>query len=261
MARVRSALHYFFFSSHKRGYGIHSPFVYQLIRRVFLDKTDYGAYTYLRQARTDYLHSREIITVRDYGAGHGNRPLSRQRTVRDIIRHSATRPRYSRLLFRLVHYFKPQTILETGTSLGTGTLSLALGNSQAQVFTIEGDPASATLAEKLFRHYGLENISIFKGLFSVKLPEILPAVEKTDFIFMDGHHDEEATIHYFDMILPYIHDKSILVLDDIHWSSGMERAWAIIRNHPRVTLTIDIFQMGLVFFDPGLSRQIFIIRF
>lgn len=261
MARFRAAAAYYLFSTHRHGYGIHSPFAYKLIRQVFIDKTVYKAYETMSEARKDYLKSRERISVTDIGAGHHKGKKKSSRRICAIVRQSAGKPKSHRLLFRLVRFFQPATVLEAGTSLGLGTLALALGNTNTQVFTIEGDPSSASLARRLFKKQGLHNITVFTGSFQEMVPVVFTYANTLDFVFLDGHHEEKATLHYFEMILPHLHKKSVMVFDDIHWSRGMEKAWNTIRNHPHVSLSLDLFRMGLVFFDSGLSQQSMRIRF
>lgn len=90
---------------------------------------------------------------------------------------------------------------------------------------------------------------------------VLAGISKTDFVFFDGNHQYEPTLKYFNMCLDKVHSKSVFVFDDINWSEGMQRAWNEIKNHPKVTVTIDLFMMGLVFFDPDLSKQDFVLRY
>ncbi len=261
MVNIRAAAAYYLFATHKRGYGIHSPFTYKLIRRVFIDRTIYEAYETMNKARKDYLKSGERIFVTDLGTGHHKGKNKNNRRICTIVRQSAGKPKYHRLLFRLVRFFQPLTILEAGTSLGLSTLALALGKPNAQIFTVEGDPSSASLARQLFKKQELHNITVFTGSFQEMFSLVFTRANKLDFVFLDGHHEEKATLHYFDMILPHLHEKSVMILDDIHWSHGMEKAWNTLRAYPSVRLSLDIFHMGLVFFDTGLSRQSMSIRF
>ena len=237
------------------------PFAGQLIRDVIRDRSPYDAYHVMDEARKAFLHSGEKISITDLGAGHSMGRTHHVRSVKNIVRRSAGKPKYHRLLYRMVRYFKPAVILEAGTSLGLGTLALALAHPEAAVFTLEGDPASAALARKMFDQCHLKNITLLTGPFRDGLPQVFTQTDQVDFIFLDGHHEEKATLEYFETFLPHLHEKSILVTDDIHWSKGMSKAWSVIRQHPQVSLTIDIFQTGLIFFNPALPKQTLIIRY
>ena len=80
-------------------------------------------------------------------------------------------------------------------------------------------------------------------------------------VFIDGNHSEKATIKYFDESIKYSDQKTILIFDDIHWSSGMEKAWSHIKKSQNTIVTVDLFFIGLVFLDQKLSKENFIIRF
>jgi predicted O-methyltransferase YrrM len=232
------------------------------LREVLADRRDDPVRAVLHRARLEYLADRTRIFPHDLGAGHhGWKKREGRRRISSIARHSSGHPKYHRLLCRLARQYEPSVILETGTALGLGTLALALGAPRARVYTLEGDPALATRARHLFEHHSLRNITLLEGLFAEKLPEVLAREEKIDLAFHDGHHEEEATLRYFGMLLPRLHNNSVVVLDDIHWSKGMLRAWERIRGHERVSLTINLFRMGILFFEPSLPKKTLVVRY
>jgi predicted O-methyltransferase YrrM len=79
-------------------------------------------------------------------------------------------------------------------------------------------------------------------------------------IYFDGNHSKEATLEYFELLLPTINNETVWIFDDIHWSPAMEAAWEVIKNHPKVTVTIDTFQWGIVFFRTEQPKEHFVIR-
>lgn len=230
-----------------RGHGMHSPFVYALIRDVLNDREKYPAYRQVEQLRKQLLQNQEMLPVTDFGAGSvtGTHP---QRSIASIARHAAKPRKYGQLLYRLVQYFTPAQLLELGTSLGITSSYLALGYEEGRLHTIEGAPAIAAIAQHNFEQLGLKNIQLHTGQFEVVLPALLQQLQRVDFAFLDGNHREEPTIDYFKSLLPFVHNDTVVVLDDIHWSAGMERAWNHISRHEAVTCSIDLFFIGLVFF-------------
>lgn len=259
---ISRAFRYYLFSRHRRGKGLSYPCVQELVREVFSDRKHYDAYRIMSRARRDYLADRSRITLHDLGAGHGNKKQKHHvRRIRDIARHSSGHPRYHRLLCRLARHYAPATVIETGTALGLGTLALALGAPQAGVFTIEGDPALADRAAMLFEKHGLRNITLLRGSFDEQLPAALHNAGSAGLVFLDGHHEEEATLRYFGMLLPYLRNESLVVVDDIHWSAGMLRAWDILRHHEKVSLSVNLFRMGILFFDPALKKETLVVRY
>ncbi len=254
-------LKYKLFARHRKGHGIHSPFVFQLLTRIIEDNTKYPAFEEIEELRKKMLNSNQKIQITDFGAG-SKRLKQAERKIKNIVRFSGRKPKYGRMIFRLIKHFNPQQIVETGTSLGIGTAYLAKANPAAQVFTCEGCPESAKIAQQNFNSLQLNNVKLFTGDFSTSLPHALNQITRLDFAVFDGNHRQQATIDYFTACLPYIQNNTVFIFDDIHWSKEMEKAWQKIIQHPEVTTSIDIFFMGLVFFRKQCyEKQHFRIRF
>jgi predicted O-methyltransferase YrrM len=151
-------------------------------------------------------------------------------------------------MFRLVEHLGFENILELGTSLGISTLYLASANKTAEVYTLEGDTGSYSMATHIFHKLKMKNIKAKLGVFQETLAPTLREMKKVDLAFIDGHHDESATLNYFETIKPYCGESSAIIIDDIYWSAGMQNAWKKIQNMTEVTLTIDLFFCGIVFF-------------
>jgi predicted O-methyltransferase YrrM len=168
----------------------------------------------------------------------------------------------AQLLFRLVNHFQPATTLELGTSLGLTTAYLAAANSRQQVITFEGCPNTAAVARETFEKLELKNVRLVEGNLDQTLPATLAGLTKpVDFVFFDGNHRYEPTLRYFEQCLAKAHENSVFVLDDIHWSAEMEQAWEAIKAHSAVTVTVDLFYVGLVFFRKTQPRQDFWLRY
>ncbi len=152
------------------------------------------------------------------------------------------------MLFRITHYFQPESILEIGTSLGMATSALSLGNPTAKVTTLEGCLETTKIAQNQFRQFGLSNVNLVTTEFKNYLTNNQLSIVNYQLIYFDGNHSKKATLDYFELLLPTITNETVWIFDDIHWSSDMEEAWEMIKKHPKVTVTIDTFQWGLVFF-------------
>lgn len=250
---------YFLFSRHKAGHGIHSPFMYRLIREVLMVDTDEDAFRKIESLRKELLHRNEVLVYEDPGAGSIR--SGKRRHVNLMVRHSAVKKKYGRLLTRLVRYFKPAVVIELGTNTGISSFYLAAADEKIQVFSVEGVSALTALAAKGAKGLGLANITYITGLFSDHLEKLLDKYPGNTLIFLDGHHEEKATLAYFEMVSRKHDTNTVLVIDDIHWSGGMDRAWHTIQHHPSVKVTVDLFFMGIVFFRQELQREHFRIRF
>lgn len=263
----------------KNEHSIHSPFVFKLYTEVICNKEKYYAYDELDKVRLRLLRNNEIIEVTDLGAG--SKKLSKKRKIAEIARVSVVPKKYGELLFRLVNYFQPKTVLELGTSLGLSTLYMHKACPAAELITVEGCPNTFAFAKSLIestnsasparggqskqtsrseavdrRGLSLVNSS-FEAVFENELTN-----KKFDLVYIDGNHTYEATINYFKLLLERTNHNSVLIFDDIYWSPGMAKAWVEIKAHPAVTVTIDLFKFGLVFFrKENKQKEDFVLRF
>jgi len=258
--RSFSLLTYLLFSRHKRGHGIHSPFVYEFITRVLRNKPLPPELERIERIRTALLQSNEFIWVDDFGSG-GQGNAQEKKAVSRIAATASTRCKYGRLLYRISRHYKPKKILELGTSLGLGSMYLGMASPDSEILTVDGCEACSRIAAGNFRELGLDNIRIWKGTFDNILPELLKKLSWIDLVYFDGDHRKDRLLHYFETALPYTRNESVFIVDDIHWSADMEVAWEQIKKHPKVKATVDLFQMGIVFFKKELQKQNFLVRF
>lgn len=250
----------FLFRSQSR-YSIHSPFVYDLLAKVIKNKEYDLGYQTIRKLRAELKANDQLINIEDFGAGsRDNKAMKIQRRVADIAKLTSVKDKYAKMLFRLISHFKPQIILELGTSLGISSALFSVAAPESEIHTIEGSEEILNIAKRNFSSLKLKNINCTQGLFDEVLPAKLKAIKKLDFVFFDGNHRKEPTIKYFEQCLAYKHNESIFVFDDIHWSNGMEEAWKYIKAHPESIVCIDLFFMGIVFFKKELSKQEFIYK-
>jgi predicted O-methyltransferase YrrM len=258
---AKKYFHYYFTASNGNGHGVHSPFVFDFIIHVLKDKKKYGCYQSIESIRKELLGNETIIRIEDFGAG-STIMKSNERKVKDIARSSLKPKKFAQLLFRIVQYYKPETIVELGTSLGVTTSYLASGNKNATIYTFEGATSIANIAQQNFNALQLNNIELIQGDFSETLPALLAKINKVDLAFIDGNHRKQPTLDYFDQLLAHSTSETILLFDDIHWSEEMEAAWETIQNHPSVTLTIDLFFIGIVLINNNFKvKQRFSIRY
>lgn len=246
----------------KTRYVIHSPFVYDFAEKVLKDETKYFEYKMPDRTLRKYKKRRDRIDTTDFGINSGKSEfIIVPTTVGKIVKKRSHTIKQLHLLFRLSKYFKPETILEFGTAAGISTLYLSTGNPNSKVFTMEGCIGLSSVARKCFEKRNLDSIEVISGNFEYSLPVVLQKIDKLDMVFFDGNHRELPTLDYFKQCLEHSNENSVFIFDDIHWSQGMERAWKKIKEDENVTITIDLFWVGLVFFRKGVAKQNFVIRY
>lgn len=239
---------------------IHSPFVFDFVENIVLNSTPYYVFEPLSSYRAFLSLNKTVLRVEDFGAG-SSYSSGNSRKVSSILRQSVKSQKYAELIFRIVQNRKPQTMLELGTSLGLTSIYMAKANKEGELISVEGSSEIAEVARKGFEKFDCKNITQIVGKFDEVLPKILKENSIIDFAFIDGNHQEAATIHYFNQLVQRVNTDSILIFDDIHWSKGMENAWEQIKDHSSVTLSIDLFEMGLVFFINRNQKEHHSIRF
>lgn len=236
--------------------GVQAPFLFRLCNEVLSTKNRVTVGTPFEALRQELLADHREIDVTDLGAG-AKTERSNRRKISYIARTSAKSRKWAEVLYKLAAEFAPQTIVELGTSLGISGMYLAAAIPQGKLLTLEGCPNIAALARENFSKTGIRNAEVITGHFDDTLPQVLARLPQVDFAYIDGNHTEAATLHYFSQFKQKAGPNTVLVLDDIHWSEGMKNAWKTIYQDPAVTVSLDLFHLGVLFFNPGLSKQHF----
>ena len=281
--RVSSWLKHQLTARNTGGHGVHSPYLFEWVRMVMSDKNTYYVWDEIEEIRQEMLKDTRELEFVDYGSG-GPLPTSpskgrsaNMRRVCDIAKGSLARRKEAQLLARLVGWLgrplltspsrggigdeasedrKGLTIVELGTSLGVTTAYLAAMDSRNKVVTYEGCPAVAEVARANWEKLGLSNIACVVGEITVdSLQLAVDRLSGIDVAFIDANHTYEATLTYFNALTSRVHEKSVVVVDDIHYNKDMEKAWKAICADERVTTTMDLYRMGLVFFDKHYWRK------
>jgi predicted O-methyltransferase YrrM len=251
---------YLLFSRHRRGHGIHSPFVFNLVSNVFRNKIEPDIVFSIEKIRKRLITDPRTITVNDLGAG-SKRIKTSLRKVSDIARYSAVPEKYGILLSNMSKAFGEPGILEFGSSLGISTMYMAASCGEATVITMEGCKATLEIAAGNFKEAGFENIRVINGTFDEILPVIRSEKICPGLVFIDGNHRKEPVVSYFNQVADMSDANSVVIIDDINSSREMAKAWSEIKNHKDVTLSVDIFRMGIVFFREGMDHFNYVVRY
>jgi len=248
---LRKALDFYLKAS--TSYQVKSPIVKKIIKEVIENDRHYYALGRIITLRERLRQNQQVINHRDYGAG--SKVSVKEKTVGSFVKHSASSEKKGKILFNLARHFNPKKILELGTNVGIGTAYLASANSKSQVETIEACPELCKVAKQALSIIGISNANVHQGKFTDQLEEVCKKLGKIDLVFIDGDHSYEGTVKYFKRIKPFLHKKSIIVFDDIYWSDGMKKAWNEIKADSEISLCIDVFRLGIIFFDKELPKE------
>ena len=258
--QIKQYINYLFIAKSSLGHGVHSPFVYDLIEQIFNHEGQFYAFYKIEKRRDKLLNNHKILQIKDFGAGSSVNK-NRKRKVSSIAKSALLHKKHAQLLFNLVNKFPVHNIIELGSSLGITSSYLAQAKKKAKVYTFEGSPEIAQIARNTFKQLQVSNIDLHQGQFKDELPKVIDKIDSVDFAFIDGDHRYEPTMAYFEMLLSKVTNQSVFVFDDIYWSEGMMRAWKEIIARPEVTVSIDLYRMGIIFFRKESSKENFIIKF
>lgn len=269
------------------GEGIHSPYLFELVRFILRDPNSFYCFEDIERQRAQLLACTDQLEVIDYGSQGSPEGMHVTRRVCDIARNHLESKEMGQVLFRLVNWMgqqahRPLEILELGTSLGITTAYLASPDSRNRVTTLEGSGALLRIAQNVWKNLHLENIAWIEGPIDHTLLEYahartgahakpttsipplnsssLSADHPLDIAYIDANHTYEPTMRYAALLLPLLSEKGVLIIDDIHYSESMEQAWRDLKNLPSVTTSMDLYHMGLLFVDPHYLRRHYRIR-
>jgi predicted O-methyltransferase YrrM len=242
-------IRHFFSAPNTKGFGVHSPFLFSFTRFVLMERNPYYVFAEIENLRSSLLGNRTKINTTDLGTG-----TSGTKRISSIAKKSLSQKKKAQLLFRIGTYFKIENCLELGTSLGITSSYLGSISSCQNCLTIEGCPIIAKQAQNNFESLHLNNIKSLVGDISKVLPRVVEN-NMFDLIFIDANHQSVAVIEYVDILQSAVHESTVMIVDDIHWSKDMEIAWKYIKGLSKTTITIDLFYCGIVFFDSKLNKK------
>ncbi len=241
---------------------IHSPFLFTLMQEVFDDSRDKWPrfFSTIEDQRKKLMVNDQKIEFEDFGAGADKVEGVQRVSINTIAKRSLKQAKYARFLYRLAKYTHSKNIVELGTSLGITTSYLASVEG-SNIYTVEADKNIQKIANQNWDQLSQANIFSYSFDLNEKWSLLSSETDLIDLLFIDANHRKEAMMRYYFQALPYIHQRSVVVFDDIYWSEETQQAWEILKGREEVTLSFDIFQMGVLFFDKNLSKEDFTLKY
>ena len=234
-------------------FNVHSPLAYRFITEVLDTSKEYYHYEDIEHLRKRLLQLNKKIPIHDYGAG-SRQNNDAQQSIASIAKRALSSPKEGRKIHNLCLHLQAKTVLELGTSFGISTSYMATAIPSGKVYTIEGNPSTAYIAEQNFNLLGLKNIVQKTGKFQDILPTLLKEIQSVDLAYIDGHHTYQATMDNFNLIRPYLNEKSVVLFDDVRWSEGMINAWKELSMLPGF-LAIETLNRGYLIRDPQIIHN------
>jgi predicted O-methyltransferase YrrM len=241
-------------AGHRNGYGVHSPFLYDLVRNVIFNKVGLKVPPEILQWHRSMRRMSDCLVIHDHGAG-SRVSSGAERKVAAMVKHASVNESQGALLYRICSWYRPGLVVEFGTGLGISTGYLAAGSGTTTVLTVEGSPEKHLYARDQFPETLAESVEFLKGKFEDHLEMMIDRAGERTIVFIDGDHRYAPTIEKLDRFLNKNLAEILFVMDDIHWSDEMESAWKLCCDHPLVDVSIDLFRMGILIKRPGIAKQ------
>ncbi len=251
-------------------HGVHSPFVFHLLTNVIYNKNEYYCFKNIANLKLQFVSSKNIFNWVKNKFSLPNNTLGKNYSESDfrlinntnqIYCHNKYSVKYSKLLFRLVNHFQPEHIIEIGTSFSIHSIYLASACSKTSLITIEQNAEIADVTKDKFKKINLINIEQKFGNIPTSIFEIFSRFSTLNFVCFNRGFCASETLNYFTLCLEKVSKDSIFVFCDIYASSSNKELWNTIKNNNRVSVTIDFFFMGIVFFHKEQAKQNFRIKF
>lgn len=236
-------------------YSLHSPFLFDLYTQVIKPRN--GLLPQVEDLRRNLLKNKEELIYDDPGAG--TVAAGRKRTISMLADISTTPPVFAALYARLAGWVKAKYVVELGTCLGLTTLYLS--GSNRLVYTFEGVPPLADLAQLHFEQQQKTGIHLIRGNINQTLRPALENIPRIDFALVDANHRYQPVLYYTGLLFKKVHTGSVVVIDDIYLNPEMKKAWNELQQHPLVYCSVDLFRCGLLFFNPSIYRQHVVLQF
>ncbi|MCH6200025.1 class I SAM-dependent methyltransferase [Aquiflexum sp. LQ15W] len=244
-----SYLHYWLVKEDQ--YALQSPFVFDVYNGLlgYIQQSK-GKDLEIEEFRKTLLSSDQTCEVEDFGAG-SIKLTKPKRKISSVTKYSTSSRKFSQLYQFFCSKTPALNVYELGTCVGINTRYLAQA-TKGTLFTFEGSQALWSQSQEIPKP---ENTHFVLGNLKNSLPYILDKNHPVDFALLDANHTFQATLEYFELILPKIKESSIIAIADIHWSKEMNRAWEKIKSYPEVVISLDFFECGILFFDKTLSKS------
>jgi len=236
-------------------HSIHSPYFYDLYTKTVAkqNRTDIPK---LQELRATLLDNETDLSIDDLGSGGKKNPHV-IKTIADIALNSLSPAQVALFYLDLLNHSQSKRVIELGTSLGVTSLYLAQ-KKDAMIYTFEGSHAVANAAITNFEWAEQKNIELIEGNIDSTLHRFLEQTKKVDFALIDANHLYGPTMRYYQQLTKRLTPKSIIIIDDIHRSTEMEKAWQEIKTDVFVYGSVDLYRCGILLFDPTLNKQHFI---
>lgn len=229
-----------------------SPILYAFYNQVVKRNVDKALFSNIEERRKNYLSDERIIDLIDHGAGSAMQS-SKKRSIASIASTAVSSSSKCALLYKICQHFSYQNGLELGTSLGISALYMKMANKASQLTTIEGDPIIGQLIKTSLEQESIRSIT---GTFDEVLPHLNVESSLYDLVYIDGGHRSDLIQNVMKLLDNLTNRLTVLIIDDIYWSSDMTSAWRDLKASDDYNVAIDLWHFGILYYDERAKESI-----
>jgi predicted O-methyltransferase YrrM len=155
--------------------------------------------------------------------------------------------------------FDARGILEMGACVGISGAYLASIRTRPHLFTLEGSQSLAQVARESLATISDEAevvVGPFEETLTMALDRLAANHQTLDVAFVDGHHEQAATLDYVARISAHLSPTALIILDDIYLYEGMWRAWQTLSSAGNV-IAINVGRFGLLVHDGSETGRLY----
>lgn len=236
---------------YRKGFGVHSPFVFSLITKVIEEKCQYYRFFDIEVMRKKLLFNNTNVIYHD----KQNQGKLKSRSVSQIVRREAIKPKHGKLLFRLANYFKSESILQIGSGAGLSTLYLTSYSHNLKCIVLENMAELADIARMATDGEAINKIDIRVGEYRKTLPKAIEEMGNLDLVFFNTQYEQQDNQWLFYECMKHADNETIFVFNGIKDNRKMRELWGEIKSSPNVTVTLDLYSIGIVLFNKKLYKR------
>lgn len=242
---------------YRKGHGVHSPFVFRFITKVIDERASYYCLHDIEQTRKRVSSSRETFQFPVINNPDKDTSLP----AKSIVHKLVLKPRSGGLLMRTTNFLNPQTTIQIGCTAGFSSLYLSGFSATAKLTVLEKNSNRCSFAHFIFKKHGRKDIDLIEGQYHETLLPNLNKAGSIDLIYLDSHNTPAENRYTLEQCLPYIHEKSALIIAGIKSSDEMKKFWKEVCNKEEISISIDVYEFGIAFFNKKLYKRNYIVSF
>ena len=230
----------------RKGFGIHSPYTFNLITNVVEAKLHYYAFEKLQKTRK--LAGKLLKSSCKSSAIS----IGRANFLKDEIYNLKKGEAADRLVFRLMNFSRAKNPTYIGDGLAYTTAYMASVDSRIKVNCIGECIKNGELHAKVFKdQLQIDNID------SANIQEI----KKVDFLVISDRISNKDLGIFLTNYPNYLKNTCMLIFLNMYKTPKLVNCWKKLKGDPFFKLSLDLFHVGILVAREGMKKQDYVRKY